>query len=127
MKKYIILFILFSGIVNTIHAQIKIQGTVKQHEDENIYLSYWVDRKKQIDTVQIEKNGKFIYQNEQYIPEILSIAGEEMPLYLQPGDEINMTVNMQKDGVKRIIFKGDRAAENNYSMPSLNSVSYESG
>lgn len=59
MKKYIILFILFSGIVNTIHAQIKIQGTVKQHEDENIYLSYWVDRKKQIDTVQIEKNGKF--------------------------------------------------------------------
>ncbi|BDF55549.1 MULTISPECIES: TlpA disulfide reductase family protein [Butyricimonas] len=114
MKKYIILFILFSGIVNTIHAQIKIQGTVKQHEDENIYLSYWVGRKKQIDTVQIEKNGKFIYQNEQYIPEILSIAGEEMPLYLQPGDEINMTVNMQKDGVKRIIFKGDRAAENNY-------------
>ena len=74
MKKYIILFILFSGIVNTIHAQIKIQGTVKQHKGENIYLSYWVGRKKQIDTVQIEKSGKFIYQNEQYIPEILSIA-----------------------------------------------------
>ena len=116
MKKYIILFILFSGIVNTIHAQIKIQGTVKQHKGENIYLSYWVGRKKQIDTVQIEKSGKFIYQNEQYIPEILSIAGEEMPLHLQPRDELHITVNMKRSGVKQVIFKGDHAAENNYQL-----------
>ena len=114
IKKYILLLILFCITINVTYAQIEISGTIKYYRGECLTVSYPVGRKDVVDTLQVDKNGAFVYKNEQYIPLFLSIAKEKTSLYLQPGDQIKVTVNLKKEGSERVVFKGNRAIENNY-------------
>ena len=127
MKKYIVLFLLFGGIVSTTNAQIKIQGTVKHYKGECLTLSYYEGKHELIDTLQVGKSGKFVYQHDQHLPASLSVMEQKTPLYLEPGDQFSVVIDLKKEGSERVIFKGDRSAENNYqyAMSQLASLQEE--
>lgn len=127
MEKYIVLFLLFCGIVSTTNAQIKIQGTVKHYKGECLTLSYYVGKNELVDTLQVEKNGKFVYQHEQHLPASLSVMEQKIPLCLEPGDQFSVVIDLKKEGSERVVFKGDRSAENNYqyAMSQLASLQEE--
>ena len=127
MKKYIVLFLLFGGIVSTTNAQIKIQGTVKHYKGECLTLSYYEGKHELIDTLQVGKSGKFVYQHDQHLPASLSVMEQKTPLYLEPGDQFSVVIDLKKEGSERVIFKGDRLAENNYqyAMSQLASLQEE--
>ena len=74
IKKYILLLILFCITINVTYAQIEISGTIKYYRGECLTVSYPVGRKDVVDTLQVDKNGAFVYKNEQYIPIFFCIA-----------------------------------------------------
>ena len=104
MKKYIVLFLLFGGIVSTTNAQIKIQGTVKHYKGECLTLSYYEGKHELIDTLQVGKSGKFVYQHDQHLPASLSVMEQKTPLYLEPGDQFSVVIDLKKDAIANVVL-----------------------
>ena len=99
-----------------VFAQVNIEGKIEKYAGETVTFTRFEGRQEPTDTVRVEKNGSFVYKTDNTVPNAISIDGVKTFLAIQPGDRMQMNITLQNDKTVTIVFKGDRAAENNYQQ-----------
>ena len=116
MKKYILLFLLLGGAVALASAQNAIKGKIKGYIGEKITVSYYKGKQRQTDTVAVVKNGNFTYESAECVADALTVGQQQLLLFMRPGSQLEINLDIRDAENWKAVFKGDYAAENDYQF-----------
>ena len=116
MKRIFIMLCVICSLSVMAGAQVRIEGKIKKYAGEPVVVTYSKGKLDMSDTVQVAKNGKFVYENAEYVATFITIADNRLALVLEPGNCVEMQVDLKDAQNIGVRFDGDYAAENNYQF-----------
>ena len=116
MKRIFIMLCVICGLSVMAGVQVRIEGKIKKYAGESVVVTYSKGKLDMSDTVRVAKNGKFVYENAEYMATFITIADNRLALVLEPGTCVEMQVDLKDAQNIEVRFDGDYAAENNYQF-----------
>ena len=116
MKRIFIMLCAICGLSVMAGAQVRIEGKIKKYAGEPVVVTYSKGKLDMSETVRVAKNGKFVYENAEYVATFITIADNRLALVLEPGSCVEMQVDLKDAQNIEVRFEGDYTAENNYQF-----------
>lgn len=114
MKRIFVTICALCGLSMMVDAQVRIEGKIKKYAGEPVVVTYSKGKLNVDDTVRVAKNGKFLYENPDNTVLFVSIAGNRWSPFVEPGDCLEMQVDLRNPQNMQVVFKGNHVAENAY-------------
>ena len=83
---------------------------------EKITVSYYKGKQRQTDTVAVAKNGNFTYESAECVADALTVGQQQLLLFMRPGSQLEINLDIRDAENWKAVFKGDYAAENDYQF-----------
>ena len=110
MKRIFIMLCAICGLSVMADAQVHIEGKIKKYAGEPVVVTYSKGKLDMSDTVQVAKNGKFVYENAEYVATFITIADNRLALVLEPESCVEIQVDLKDAQNIEVRFEGDYAA-----------------